>query len=144
MKKVLSLVILALFICCTAFAYHAPDRDEFFRVQSTLSGDYYDTEGKLGTISLSFNDDNSVDFRFKDVKHKLTNAKIEVDYNKKYSVRVTGNCSDKDCLTKSIMFSVSCGNQERINKITNFLVVAIIINKDKTFSNDSCFARRML
>lgn len=147
MKRILLLVMLALTICCTAFAGHTPSTEELYKIQQTFSGYHYaqdpDILKKYGLIKLTFNDDNSVEFLFKNKEHIIEPANITVDYNNGFNVSVDGKCIEPDCTAQDISFLISTKAQIVVPRKTSFLLVAIIINKDKTYTNDSIWTCKM-
>lgn len=97
MKKLLVLVMLALSVCCTAFAYHTPNREELNTIQSVFGGYYNDIRSDDFLCYIGLNDDGSVSFYYKDKEHYIKEPNLQVDFNDGLSIVFYGNCSYEGC-----------------------------------------------
>ena len=147
MKKIFLLVMLALSICCTAFAGHTPSTEELYKIQQTFSGYHYardpDILKKYGLIKLTFNDDNSVEFVFKGVKHTLKQPNLQVDYNNGFTVDAFGKCVEPDCNMLYVGFAINTEAQIIVPKATSFFITTTLTDKNKQTERDSIWTCKM-
>lgn len=133
MKKIFLLVMLALSICCTAFAGHTPNREELNQIQTLFSGYYFNDKGKDITNYLEIDDTGIITFMHKGKYHTIKEPNLQVDFNNGISITFKGNCSENGCDFQGWDVSVSpLGYQSRR---TPGIAFSLLLMKPKDISN---------